>query len=624
MVQLTDREIKIIYLLLNRNEPITVQKLSEIYGVSIRTIKYDLKDLKEWFKDDDGVFQTKPHIGVWLLDNDEIRESVRKRLLGQTGFEYYPAPKKRILQIVFLLSLTDQAVTLQQLENKLNVSESTMLNDLDKIRDSLQSFNINLSHKDFYGYILTGSEYSIRSFMESSIQNVISNFDVYSVIHLLQLNSDEVTGLLLGLNNEFEYIFKRVLIHASKLINSNNPDLDYNDILTISCRLAIVIARLSINKPINSYQEVDLHDIKPDTFDFELFKRMFDEYDFPIYQDEYQYVINGGQSIPKDDNLATLTEKIISAVGVQVDQPFDEDKQLFDSLLSHLMSKLNGKYQFTNEYNPFVKDIKANYPGLFDALYKVCIIEVSTNPAIVNDSFVSFLALHFMVSEQRIHKNQRKVRVVYVCSTGLGVTNLIQQKIEASVPNVEIAGFTSLIAAKKQISKIQPDLVISIFNLDELNAPLIQVSPLPTSHDIEKIKAKVAEILKINPSRMNQQSAQALSINVDSNVSLKDFSRDLIMSMFTVYEDIYGLLKDQISDEYKDAFMLHIFMTIHRIKFNEEYQDETVVSTSDSEIRNKIKEIFNRYQLNINESEISAILEYTRLPNTRGDKIDSK
>lgn len=64
MVQLTDREIQIIYLLLTRDNPITIQKLSEVYDVSIRTIKYDLKDLKEWFKDDEDVIQTKPHIGV--------------------------------------------------------------------------------------------------------------------------------------------------------------------------------------------------------------------------------------------------------------------------------------------------------------------------------------------------------------------------------------------------------------------------------------------------------------------------------------------------------------------------------------------------------------------------------
>lgn len=623
MVQLTDREIKIVYLLLNRDDPITIQRLSDIYSVSVRTIKYDLKDLKEWFKEDDQVFQTKPHVGVWLKNELTVRQEIRKQLIGQTGFEYYPAPQKRILQIVFLLSLTDQTVTLQQLQNKLNVSESTMLNDLDKIKENLRTFDLHLKHKDFYGYTLTGSEISIRSYMESSIQDVISKFDIYSVIHLLQLNSNEVTGLLLGLNNEFEYILKRVLTHASRLIDKDNSELDYNDILTISCRLAISIARLSINKPINSYQEINFNDIKLDTFDFQLFKRMFDEYDFPLYQDEYQYVINGGQTIPQDDNLVTLTKLIINEVSEEVNQPFNEDKQLFDSLLSHLMSKFNSKYQFTNEYNPFVKDIKTNYPGLFNALYKVCIKEVSSSPTIVNDSFVSFLALHFMVSEQRIHNNQRKVRVVYVCSTGLGVTNLIQQKIEENIPNIEIAGFTSLIAAKKQINKLKPDLVISIFDLTDLNAPLIQVSPLPTNQDIEQIKNKVANILKVNPDTLKKEPDSSIT-KIENNASFKKLSREMIMTMFLIYEDVMNLLKYKVSDEYKDALILHIFMAIHRIKFNEQYKDTNNIQVSNQVIKKQLKETFNQYGLDINESEINAILEYVHLSDTRRGQVDAK
>jgi len=206
-VQLTDREIKIIYLLLNRNDPITIQKLAELYDVSVRTIKYDLKDIKECFREDEQLFKAKPHIGVWIVNNEQLRETVRKKLLGQTGFEYYPDPQKRVLQIAFLLALTDQTVTLQQLENKLNVSESTLLNDLERFRDSIRSFEITLLHKGFYGYSLKGSESAIRSYLESSMQKVISNFDIYSLIHLLQINSagvnEQLASLLLGLNSEF-------------------------------------------------------------------------------------------------------------------------------------------------------------------------------------------------------------------------------------------------------------------------------------------------------------------------------------------------------------------------------------------------------------------------------------
>jgi len=616
-VQLTDREIKIIYLLLNRNEPITIQKLSELYGVSVRTIKYDLKDIKAGFKEDDELFKAKPHVGVWITNDNDLREAVRKKLLGQTGFEYYPDPQKRILQIAFLLSLTDQAVTLQQLENKLNVSESTLLNDLERFRDSINSFEIKLVHKSFYGYILIGSEYAIRSYLEAVLQKVISNFDIYSLIHLLQTDSEEINGqlssLLMGLNVEFEYIFKRILYYASGMVASDEEDVNYNEILAISSRLAIIIARLSINKPIGSYQEIDIAGFDADNLNFQLFKKVCGEYDFLLYEDEYQYLINGNQTISKDKDLAALTQKIIHSVGIQTGKPFEKDKQLFDSLLSHLISRLNSKYQFTSEYNPFVKDIKANYPELFGVIYQVCIDEVSINPAIVNDSFVSFLALHFMVSEQRIHKTQKKVRVVYVCSTGLGVTSLLQQKIEENISAIEIAGFTSLLSAKRQVKKIRPDLVISIFDLPDIDVPVIQVNPLPTKQDIEEIRKKVVMISKARPEQVAGKKRDFE--DVSKNVSLRNFSRNLIMTMFSIYEETYGLLRENIPAIYQDAFMLHIFMLIHRINFNEEYQDSVDFKVEDTELRVKIQNIFNEYQLEINDSEIQAILEYTHIDN---------
>ncbi|KRK78034.1 hypothetical protein [Companilactobacillus alimentarius] len=58
-------------------------------------------------------------------------------------------------------------------------------------------------------------------------------------------------------------------------------------------------------------------------------------------------------------------------------------------------------------------------------------------------------------------------------------------------------------------------------------------------------------------------------------------------------------------------------MVVHRIKFNEEYQEENDNPTTDDKLKKKIKEIFQKNQLNINESEINAIIEYTYLPSGR-------
>ena len=70
---------------------------------------------------------------------------------------------------------------------------------------------------------------------------------------------------------------------------------------------------------------------------------------------------------------------------------------------------------------------------------------------LVNDSFCAYIALHFLAAQERQQQEAKVVRIVYVCSTGLGVTSLIEQKILEEVPNVELAGFASVLNATEEI-----------------------------------------------------------------------------------------------------------------------------------------------------------------------------
>ncbi|MFV0090697.1 PRD domain-containing protein, partial [Staphylococcus aureus] len=90
--------------------------------------------------------------------------------------------------------------------------------------------------------------------------------------------------------------------------------------------------------------------------------------------------------------------------------------------------RLSRKKKFVNEYNPFKEDIKQKYPELFDAIKQAVRQEISEQNILINDSFVAYIALHFLVSYER-EEDLRSVRAVYICSTGLGVTSLIKQKI---------------------------------------------------------------------------------------------------------------------------------------------------------------------------------------------------
>lgn len=49
-MELSKRSIRIVLKLLEAESAITTRELDEIFNVSVRTIKYDLADIREWLQ----------------------------------------------------------------------------------------------------------------------------------------------------------------------------------------------------------------------------------------------------------------------------------------------------------------------------------------------------------------------------------------------------------------------------------------------------------------------------------------------------------------------------------------------------------------------------------------------
>ncbi|WP_438501722.1 hypothetical protein, partial [Acinetobacter baumannii] len=98
------------------------------------------------------------------------------------------------------------------------------------------------------------------------------------------------------------------------------------------------------------------------------------------------------------------------------------------------------------------------------------------------------------------------------CSTGLGATSLIKQKINEELNNITIVAFASVLNAQEMIATKDPDLVISIFPINGIDRPFIKVHPLPTEQDLKKIQQIIKKILASS----NQQERHNLNLRETS------------------------------------------------------------------------------------------------------------
>lgn len=615
MQQLTKREIHVLLYLLETTEPVTTKELAEMQQVSVRTIKYDLDDIRNWLGERKQVLESKRSRGIWLEVNDSERLKLKSELLEVDRFELFADQALRINRLIIRLLLTKEAIPAMKLADDLEVSKDTVMNDLDGLEKKVMKNGGVLRRQARKGFLIEGSERTLRLLMEEIIQKEFTDYDIYRIMALLlQGEETEHYEIYSAKGTDLQAVFDRVVIALRQLLETENlEELNYAELLNSLVRVAIATVRLKNEFTIGSYQLSDPTKIDHRSLAYRLLVQVFDNYQLPLFEDEYRYIYSDLFETVQPKDIMELTEKVIQQVSKTMHYPFYQDPQLLTNLYAHLSLRLSRKQKFVNEYNPFKGDIKRKYPKLFIAISEAVKKVITNESLLINDSFVAYIALHFLVSFEK-EEDQRSVRAVYICSTGLGVTSLIKQKINEELSNIEIAAFASVLNAHEIIQRKNPDLVISIFPLKEIEQPFIKVHPLPTEQDLQKIQQLVKKLL----GTAHKQKTPKLKLNETAvnKETLEEFSKELMLKAYTIYERLLVLLKEELITEYQEAFLLHVFLMVHRITFDQQYTVEgsqfNQLILRNKELVQQIEAIFAEGNLGINQSEISALFAYVK------------
>lgn len=614
-MQLSKREIQILLRLLDTESSMTTKQLAEIFQVSIRTVKYDLDNIRVWLREQDYDLNSKRSKGIWLELSDVARMELKNELLEVDRFELYPDQELRLNHIILSLLLAEGPLTSHQLASDLMVSANTIHSDLDKIEELVVPYHLILSRQNRQGFSIQGDEGKIRLLMEFITQKGITEYDIFQIMK--QLTRSQSTGryeLYVGNNTRFREYYEIALSEMAELLDPTLLDqFNYSELLSITVRVAIAVVRMQIGRTIGSYKVLQNQQLllQKKELPFLLMQRVFGHYELPLLEEEYIYIYSDVFGKADQQDIVKLTRRLIEDVSDEMEEPFKQDQQLFTNLFAHLSLRLTRKHLFINEYNPFVDDIKAKYPQLFASIKKASSHVIEGSALLINDSFIAYIALHFLVSYEKDRQESSLVRIVYVCSTGIGVTNLIQQKISEELHGIEIASFASVLNANEVILKKNPDLVISIFPIEGIDRPFVKVNPLPTESDIELIREEVK--------KLNTQQKKTLPRLIPREQSgerqgVEEESRDVIVKAYIVYEELLRSLGTKLNQTYQEAFLLHVLLMVHRITFDSQYQNEGNIDTetlmAHQEIVCRIESVFAQNELVVNRAEITALLQY--------------
>jgi mannitol operon transcriptional antiterminator len=486
------------YLIDEANQEVTIKELADQIDVSERTIHRDLKNIEPLLTKFQLNLVKRAGIGIEIVGSEANVQQLRIAIQKQDYKEYTPDER----MTVALCTLLDhqEPIKLLALANDLGVTTATISHDLDKLEPFVQEYGLTLIRKRGYGIELIGTEEAKRKAISSLISDQIDvpNFlkMVRESIERKSTNKiDSISERLLGL------VQKEKLIIIENLINQMNSRLPYpladSSYVGLVVHLALAIERIrrGENITIKSEYLIQLKDSREFHFAQEIAEMLGKTFQVDIPEQEVGYItmhLRGaklrfeGKMDIRDENveIAYLVQRLIEQVDEMIGYRLKDDPSLSQGLLAHLQPAIYRIKQGMKITNPLLAEIKRDYQELFDVVTEA--VAVTFPFGHVPDEEIGYLVLHFGAA---LHKRQGRtnLKALIVCSSGIGTSKMLAAQIKIQFPDiVELRNVSAF--ELKDIDIDTYDIILSTIPIEDISTDYLLVSPILTSHELEKIK----------------------------------------------------------------------------------------------------------------------------------------
>ncbi len=546
------RERMILEILLTHIEEITVRQLSEELGVSERTIHRDLKGVEDILNKSGIHFSKKSGVGLSISGEKADLEHLQLMLHNQSPVEFTPEERQTIILCTLLES--NDPVKLQSLSTDLNVTMVTVSNDLYKLEDFLEEFDLTLNKKRGYGVEILGSESNKRKAMRAVISENMDEVEFLSLVReSIQKQtlptSDTISQKLLGL------VEKQKLVIVEKVVEEATKERHYaiadSAYIGLVVHLALAIERIQQGENIkmdSTYLEV----MKRAT-EFKIAERIVEKlatvFNLVIPEAEIGYITMHlqGAKLRQDkdyiiaDKSIEASEKakqLIRYVEKELEGDLSTNFSLYSGLVTHLEPALYRIEQKMRIQNPLLEKIKEDYHDLF-SLIKKAVGQIFMGQKIPDEE-VGFLVLHFG-SALLTTSNAVQLKAIVICSTGIGTSKILATRMAREFPEIKTLKNVSLFELD-QLNIEDFDLVISTVKLPDFGYPYSLVSPILTQEEITKLRAVIQEkrtknALKVGAHAFNQtaQSLEDMTVTIKRLEDIQDETQ-MILELIKNYQ----------------------------------------------------------------------------------------
>ncbi len=548
---LNSRMKKTLIIILESEGFVTMQSIADKIKVSKRTLLREADVIQQWVEENGGTFIKKKGSGIEITGDIDEKERLLS-LLKTEKSDLIFTPFERSVVIKSELLKIDEPMKLFYFAKMLDVTESTISNDIVNIEDWFNSYGIEIIKRPGLGILLSGKEKDKRKAIVALVLEQIKPLEFMDYFKEGKFKESHGTVVKDRIKKSVSGLLAMESLDIVRsLVRNIEAEMGYNysdyALVSLVVRLAVMMERrFTWGQQLIDYEKREK--IRKDKI-FKMLLKWIDENPSEYYEnipeEELLYLtmyikgaklrgtkINNKISMIEDFQTIKLVKEFIQGVEEETGIYLSDNELLTFSLIKHLRPAIYRMKMDLDIINPLLNVIKETYPKLFLAISKcIHIIEKRENIKVPEDE-IAYLSAHIGATIQKENKDfVKKYQVILACTYGIGASQLLRANIEKNFNNIEIVKVVSIMDYKMgRVDFEGVDIIISTVSLEDAKVPHVVVNPVLKSEDIMNISS----FLKAYSPKMTRGIRKKKKYLMEKLKTLDEYSR-IIMRVLKNY-----------------------------------------------------------------------------------------
>lgn len=494
----SNREKKILKLLLDYPNGITIEELEQVLHVSKRTIYREISSIEKTIKALDVQIIKPRKAGYRLIGEKSALAELKTQLEKKQAAVFDTIQRQSALVCSLLLSETE--ITIESLAIDFLVSPATITTDLQVIETSVADYELTLIRLKGRGIKITGKEKAKRQILGNLIYNGVSEYDFFHFLDQLRpgnLTQKSGNFFLDRLTTRSLYLAKTTLYHLATDAFDKVTD---NQIQRVIVLLALSIDRITSQHGLEASSSTEP---KPESMQVasQIMIKVATELKTAINRQEVQFLARQLEEInykkPQniffadfDVELSYQIKELIRLVSEDTKTDFRSDEQLFNDLLAHMSAALKRNITPLKASNPLLVQIKEKYQLLTNAVTKELTTVFPEHDFSLDE--LGYVVIHFATSLERTPVGKTFSALV-LCSSGIGTARILESRLKKYVPELKKIRVAK-ISEMNQLDFKPYDVILATVFLPGFQLPYKVISPLLLEEEITEIRGQLQRL----------------------------------------------------------------------------------------------------------------------------------